>query len=99
MSTSAPKDLPSASTELPYEPPTRRILERLDEPISSPGVCCVHEGIPCLLFDDWDYAEDWSGEFVRMVEPAPLCAAPRVSTEEFWALVRRLHTASQPHHP
>ncbi len=86
------KDLTHISLELPCEPPSRRVLDRLEEPIIEPGVCCVHRGSPCILFDDWDYAEDWSGEFVRVVEPEPLSAAPRISTEEFWALVRQLHT-------
>lgn len=73
------------------EPPTRRIIERLDEPIEEPGECRVHDGHPYLLFEDWDYAEDWSGEYVRAVRPHSLTAAPKLSVGEFWALVRRVH--------
>ena len=85
------RDQPDAALELSCEPASRPILERFDEPINEPGVCCVHLGSPCILFDDWDYAEDWSGEFVRVVAPEPLSSATRVSAEDFWALVRKLH--------
>jgi len=87
------EDFSGVPPDLPCEPPSLRVLERLDEPIHAPGVCCVHGGSPCILFDDWDYAEDWSGEFVRVItRPETLTAATRVSTEEFWALVRQLHS-------
>jgi hypothetical protein len=68
-----------------------RIVQRLDEPIEA-GDCCIHEGHPCILFGDWDYAEDWSGEFVRVVPPDSLADAPRLTVRQFWALVRRVHS-------
>jgi len=44
-----------------------------------------------LLFAEWDYAEDWSGEFVRPIEP-PGAASPAqpLAAAEFWALVQSL---------
>ena len=77
-------------TQLPPPPgwkPTP-ISEQLDEPIDPEGDCCVLGGKPYILFGMWDYAEDWSGEFVREVHPFLLLSAPEVSREEFWKLVR-----------
>lgn len=79
-----------APLELPCEPPSRRVVERLDEPIEA-GECRLYEGAPCILFEDWDYAEDWSGEFVQTLPPEVLASAPILSVSEFWALVRRVH--------
>ncbi len=76
---------------LPCEPASKRIIERLDEPIEAPGECRVHAGKPCILFWDWDYAEDWSGEFVRAIPHSALNDAPKITCAEFWALVRRTH--------
>ena len=64
------------------------IRERLDEPIHQEGECCELDGRPCILFANWDYGEDWSGEFVREVHPFTLVSAPKISIEKFWALVR-----------
>jgi hypothetical protein len=76
---------------LPCEPPAKRVVERLDEPIDEAARCCLQEGRPCMLFASWDYAEDWSGTFVRAMPHAVLRDAPVISREEFWALVRQLH--------
>jgi hypothetical protein len=64
------------------------IREMFDEPLDPAGECCVLEGKPCILFGMLDYAEDWSGEFVREVHPFTLLWAPKVTAEEFWKLVR-----------
>jgi hypothetical protein len=85
---------PLPDIRLGCEPPTRRIVDRLDEPLQNPGECRLYRGRPCLLFEDWDYAEDWSGEYVRVIAPQPLTAAGKLSTAEFWALVRKLHALS-----
>jgi hypothetical protein len=82
-----------ADFELPCEAPTKPIIERLGEPIPEPGEYCVHEGRPCILFSDWDYAEDWSGRFVRTVQPAMLTGAARIGPAEFWSLVREVQGA------
>lgn len=80
-----------ADIDLPCEAPQKPIVERLGEPIPEPGEYCLHEGKPYVLFSDWDYAEDWSGRFVRTVHPAVLAAAPRIGAAEFWAVVRDVH--------
>ena len=62
--------------------------DRLGEPIDPAGDCCVYEGRPCILFGDWDYAEDWSGEFVREIHPFLLIGPPTILREAFWDLVK-----------
>ena len=77
-------------TQLPPPPgwkPTP-IRDQLDSPIDPEGDCCVLGGKPYNLFGMWDYAEDWSGEFVREVHPFLLLGAPVITREEFWKLVR-----------
>jgi hypothetical protein len=64
------------------------IREQLDTSIDPAGQCCDLDGQPCILFADWDYGEDWSGEFVREVHPFTLIRARKISVEEFWTLVR-----------
>lgn len=66
------------------------IRERLDEPIDPEGECCVLVGKPCILYGMWDYAEDWSGEFVREVHPFMLIGAPKIAPTEFWGRVRAI---------
>jgi hypothetical protein len=83
-----------ADINLPCEPAAKRVVERLDEPILETADCCIYQGDPCILFGDWDYAEDWSGEFVRVIPPEPLADAPRLSAPEFWALVRKVHAVA-----
>ncbi|MGD9842328.1 MAG: hypothetical protein AB7F79_12055 [Steroidobacteraceae bacterium] len=63
------------------------IREQLDTPINPEGECCVLDGKPCILYPNWDYGEDWSGEFVREVHPFMLLSAAKVGPEEFWRLV------------
>ena len=53
------------------------------------GECCAYDGRPCILFGDWDYAEDWSGEFVRDMHPFVLIGAPVITADAFWQMVRR----------
>ncbi|HTT00880.1 MAG TPA: hypothetical protein VMG11_02240 [Steroidobacteraceae bacterium] len=77
--------------DLPCEPPSKPVIERLDEPIPDAGECCVYLGKPHIVFRDWDYAEDWSGEFVRVVDPKTLAGAARLSTVAFWSAVRGAH--------
>jgi hypothetical protein len=83
-----------ADITLPCESPEKPILERLDEPMPEAGEYCVHEGRPCILFSDWDYAEDWSGRFVRTLQPSLLAAAARIGAAEFWSLVRDVQNAN-----
>ena len=80
-----------AGTLLPPPPGFKRtpIRELLDEPIDPEGECCVLNGRPYILFGMWDYAEDWSGQFVRGVHPFTLIGAPTITVEEFWRLVRQ----------
>jgi hypothetical protein len=68
------------------------IREQLDEAIDPAGDCCVHDGRPCILFGDWDYAEDWSGEFVREMHPFALIGAPKITVDAFWRKVRQAAT-------
>ncbi len=77
--------------DLPCEPPSKPIVERLDEPIDAAGECCLEGGRPCILFSGWDYAEDWSGTFVRVVPHASLAHARALDRKEFWARVREVH--------
>jgi hypothetical protein len=81
--------MPSPSEiDLPCMPPDRPIVERLDEPLLEKVEYCMLETSPCILFVDWDYAEDWSGRFVRVIPPHVLSTARRVGEPEFWAAVR-----------
>jgi hypothetical protein len=81
-------------TQLPPPPdwkPTP-VVERFHKPIDPEGDCCILDDMPCILFGQWDYAEDWSGEFVREMHPFELIGAPKVTVEEFWKLVVALHS-------
>ena len=69
----------------------KRIVERLDEVIDEEGEPRVLDGRPCVLFGMWDYAEDWSGEYVRELHPFLLLHTPTLTVAEFWALVRKVH--------
>jgi hypothetical protein len=48
-------------------------------------------GKPYLLFADWEYAEDWSAEFVREVHPYIFIGEPKIPEAEWRELVRRTH--------
>jgi hypothetical protein len=78
-----------AGTDVPGRKP-REVLALLEEPIPEDGRPCLLDGRPCILFADWDYGEDWSGEFVREVHPFTLIGAPTISVAEFWSMVKRL---------
>ncbi len=73
----------------------KKIVDRLDEPIHKEGEPCVHKKMPYILYGMWDCAEDWSGEYVREVHPFFLIGAPKLSTSEFWTLVRKVHRISE----
>lgn len=91
---SSPQERPPGEIELPCMPPDRRIVERLEEPLTEQVEYCIHAGNPCILFVDWDYAEDWSGLYVRVIPAETLGAALRVDAAEFWAAVRRVQGLS-----
>lgn len=78
-----------AGERLPPPPGFRPtpIREQMRSPIDPDGECCVLDGRPCILFGMQDYAEDWSGEFVREIHPFTLIGATKVSLDEFWKLV------------
>jgi len=82
---------PPPSIDLPCMPADRPVRERLDEPLGEEGEFRVVDGRPCMLFASWDYAEDWSGEFVRTTDPLVVGGGLRLSRSEFWALVRTVH--------
>ena len=79
-----------AGTALPGSKP-KKVLTSIDEPIPEEGETCLLDGRPCILFANWDYGEDWSGENVCEIHPFSLIGAPMISVENFWILVRRLH--------
>lgn len=81
--------MPSA-LDLCCMPPDKPVIERIGEPMTERVEYCILEGNPCVLFVDWEYAEDWSGTFVRVIPPDTLTAACRVDVTEFWAEVRRV---------
>jgi hypothetical protein len=81
---------PPPSIDLTCMPPDRPIAERLEEPLLEAVEYCILGGDPCILFVDWDYAEDWSGTFVRVIPSDALSAAPRIEASEFWTIVRRV---------
>jgi hypothetical protein len=85
---SGQKDSPPSDIDLPCMPPDRPIVERLDEPLLEKVEYCMLDDSPCILFVDWDYAEDWSGTFVRVIRPHMLSTARRVGASEFWVAVR-----------
>lgn len=75
--------------DLPCMPADRPIVERLNEPLLEAVEFCMLGDDPCILFVDWDYAEDWSGPYVRVIPSDALSVARRVEVSEFWAVVRR----------
>jgi hypothetical protein len=77
------------TTPVPGFKPTP-IRERLNEPIDPEGECCVLDGKPYILYGMWDYAEDWSGEFIREVHPFLLISTPKITVAEFWDRVRAI---------
>lgn len=83
------KDASPSVGDLPCMPPEQPISKRLDEPLLEDVEYCLLDGSPCILFVDWDYAEDWSGTFVRVIRAHTLSSARRVSASEFWAAVRQ----------
>jgi len=88
--------MPTASDiDLACMPPDRPIVERLEEPLLEKVEYYMLEATPCILFVDWDYAEDWSGMFVRVIDPHTLSTARRVVASEFWAGVRQAQGLSR----
>jgi hypothetical protein len=70
----------------------KKVLDCLDESIPNVGEPRTLDGRPCILFGMWDMAEDWSGEYVNPnLHPLALIGAPKLTTPEFWALVRKVH--------
>jgi hypothetical protein len=86
-----PEPASPGAIDLPCAPPDTPIRERLGETVPEEAQVCVLQGRPYLWFKDWDYAEDWSGEFARAVHPDSLSGALQISITEFWALVRQVH--------
>ena len=84
-----------AGVRLEPDPDFKRtpIRDKMGEPIDPAGDYCVRDGKPCILFGDWDYGEDWSGEYVREVHPFTLIGAPKISADAFWDLVRAVERA------
>jgi hypothetical protein len=70
----------------------KKILDCLDEPIPNVGDPRALDGRPCILFGMLNNAEDWSGEYVNPnLHPFALIDAPKLTTPEFWTLVRKVH--------
>jgi hypothetical protein len=70
----------------------KKILDCLDEPIPNVGEPRALDGRPCILFGMLNSAEDWSGEYVNPnLHPLALSDAPKLTTPEFWTLVRKVH--------
>jgi hypothetical protein len=87
-------DSPMSGDPIPGNQP-KRVIDHLDEPIPKEGGPCVWNGRPCLLFGMLDLAEDWSGEYVNPdIHPMALLGSPKISTQDFWALVRKAHELS-----
>lgn len=79
--------------ELPCAVEDRAVRDRIGEPLPFGCEFYLDAGRPCILFPDWDYAEDWSGQFVRTIRPATLIGQKKISGTEFWALLRERHEA------
>ncbi len=60
------------------------IRRRVSEPIPAEAECYVLAGRPHLLFANWDYAEDWSGEYVREVHPFAVALGGKAIAEQEW---------------
>jgi hypothetical protein len=79
-----PDNVPGVECErLPGVRP-KPIRERLNEPIPPEAGCYVFEDRPHLLFANWDYAEDWSGENVREVHPFAVLFGSLAVSEHTW---------------
>jgi hypothetical protein len=85
---------PEPGTRLPpppgFVPPTiRQLLQGGFAPEASFHVL---EGRPCVVWGDWDHAEDWSRHPIREVHPfAPLLSGSEVTEAQFRTLVRAMH--------
>jgi len=78
----------------------KKILDCLDEPIPDVGDLRALDGRPCILFGTLNNAEDWSGEYVNpSLHPFALIDAPKLTTPEFWALVRKAHGLPESRRP
>ena len=88
-----PGPRPPSALALPCAPPDKRVLERLHEPVPEEAEFRILYGRPCILFQGWDYAEDWSGTFVEVIAHETLREAQAVSAAEFWILVREVQAA------
>jgi hypothetical protein len=89
-----PEAASPGTLDLPCAPPDTPIHKRLGEAVPEEAQVCVLADRPYIWFTDWDYAEDWSGEFARAVHPDSLSGARQISIAEFWALVRQVHGIS-----
>jgi hypothetical protein len=69
------------------------IRERLTEPLHAEAECYVLAGRPHLLFASWDYAEDWSGEYVREVHPFAVLAGQEIGEQKWRARLQQLQGA------
>lgn len=70
----------------------KKVRDCLDEPIPSVGEPRALDGRPCILFGMLNNAEDWSGEYVNPnLHPIALIDAAKLTTPEFWSLVRKVH--------
>jgi hypothetical protein len=67
------------------------IRDQLEHAIDPAADCVLRDGAPCLLYADWDYGEDWSGEFVREVHPYTLIGASVVTESQWRNAVRVTH--------
>jgi hypothetical protein len=66
------------------------VREWLSEPLEPEAKCYVFDGKPYLLYPDWDYAEDWSGDYLREVHPFSVAIGGQpIAGLEWRALVAR----------
>jgi hypothetical protein len=90
-----PDGISQVGTTLPPQSGFKRtpIRERLGVAIDPEGDCIRRNGEPCILFAQWDYREDWSGEFVRETHAFSLIGegCVTVTPEEWWEVMRKTH--------
>lgn len=80
----------------------RSYSELLEHAFDPEASFWLKNGIPYVLWGDWDYAEDWGGPQMREVHPfVPIIHGKEIGESEFRLRVRQMHGldgASTIHH-
>jgi hypothetical protein len=77
--------------ELP-RPHGKSYCELLEHQFEPEASFWVKDGMPYVVWGDWDYAEAWGGAQMQSVHPfGPIRGGKEISEPEFRQLVRDIH--------